>query len=232
MEVKLKDIVILVAVVLGLVGIIVGAVGLNTSNQASNHNAAISLYLSDPDNLQFILDQIGFLQDEDAIEWLNDNFVSEGEFAHHNGLLNKTLDAVVADLEAAGVAVTTLQNKFIIIEHTNQVPATTPDSTARCAGDFDLEMLQVDGNVRKNKEFKTTESIFVKGTYPKDGVQYDYQVLKTGQSSPVKTSFGNVKPDLIVLGAFNEFKDQEDGSYTAEFEINGVTDCISFKIVK
>jgi len=193
-----------------------------------NVDATVSLYLQNPDNKQYILDKIGILRDQKGIDWLNENFVSEGEFIHHSSILNRTINDIISDLEKAGVAVTTLQNKFIIIEHT-QIPSTSPDSLAKCAGDFDLTTIGIDG--KDHVDFFQDQTVFIRGTFPTQGVQYDYEIFKPGQNNPVKTNVGTVGADKIILGTFNVALDQPEGAYTAEVKIKGVTDCISFKIV-
>jgi len=70
-------------------------------------------------------------------KWINDNFISEGEFAGHNKILNKTLTAITTDLTSLGESTSTLQNKFIIIEHQGDIPTTSSSTLAKCAGDFD-----------------------------------------------------------------------------------------------
>lgn len=226
-EVKAKDLVIIAAVLISIVSLGVAGAAMMKGTSIPGE---ISVYLQDPDNLEYILDNIGLLQDEEAVKWINENYVSEGNFAAHNLILNKTLEAVVDDLEAAGVAVTTLQNKFIIIEHTNFDSPTNPDSTARCAGDFDLIAMGNDGKERD--EFIQNKPVYLRGTYATIGSQYDYQIVKAGSNVAIKSNVGFVESDNIVLGIFNVAGNAELGSYTAEFQIKGVTDCISFSIVQ
>jgi len=226
MEVKAKDIVIFAAIVISIVSLGVAGSAIMKSPSVPGQ---ISVYLQDPDNLQFILDNIGLLQDEEAVKWLKANYVSHGVFAAHNIILNGTLDALADDLKSAGLAVTTLQNRFIIIEHTNFDSPTNQDSTAKCAGDFDLTAIGIDGKERD--QFTQNKPVYIRGNFDTPGAQYDYQILKAGSNVAIKSNVGFVESDNIVLGIFNIRGDAELGSYTAEFAIKGVTDCISFSII-
>ncbi len=163
------------------------------------------------------------------IKWINDNFISNAEFSSHNNILNKTLDAVVRDLDSAGLAIGTLNNKFIIIEHQGDIPTTSPISTAKCAGDFNLITINLSGN--DEIEFTKIQTIFIKGSYDGIGEPYSYKVKESGKTAVLKEGAGTVAGDGSLLGVFNEAVNQSIGDYTTEVKIRGITDCITFKIV-
>jgi len=166
-----------------------------------------------------------FSSDKDLVSWINTNFVSEAEWAHHNKILNATFDAIETDLDSAGLAINTIQNKFIIIEHQNIIPTTTPDSLAKCAGDFNLKTLKITGE--EEDRYAPTEAVFIRGDFDA-GVSGDYKILKgtviKKQSSTTTASDGS------FLGTFNAQLDQPTGQYTAEFSFGGMKDCITFYI--
>jgi len=196
-------------------------------NQPVNIETEITKYLQDDDNRAWIQDQIGYLKDGDAIQWTNDNFIAEGEFSDHNKILNKTLEAVTRDLESAGLAINTIQNKFIIIEHTQlpTTPITTPGSTAACAGDFLLRTMKITGE--NEKDFGIAQAVFIRGEY-ESGQQGTYKIKKGEQV--IKSSTVTTASDGSFLGTFNENLNSEVGQYTAEFEMAGIRDCISFTL--
>jgi len=166
-----------------------------------------------------------FSTDADLVDWINENFVSEGEWAHHNTILNATFDAIETDLDSAGIAINTIQNKFIIIEHQNVIPTTTPDSLAKCAGDFNLKTLKITGE--EEDRFAPTEAVFIRGDFD-SGVSGDYKILKGTVIK--KQSSTTTATDGSFLGTFNAQLDQPTGQYTAEFSLGGMNDCITFYI--
>jgi len=163
------------------------------------------------------------------IAFINKNYISEGEFQAHNIILNNTLKAVIRDLEGAGLAIDTLQNRFIIIEHQGDIPGTSPVSTAKCAGNFSLETIDLTGN--DAVEFAKIQTVFIKGNYDGVGEPYSYKVKETGKTAVLKEGSGTIAADGSLLGVFNEATNQDVGDYTAEVKIRGITDCITFKIV-
>jgi len=157
--------------------------------------------------------------------WVNKHFISEGEFYAHNIILNNTLTGVTTDLSRLGNATSTLQNKFIIIEHTSIIPTTTPDSLAKCAADFDLKTLKITGEFEDR--FQPTQAVFIRGDY-KAGVQGDYKITRGSQE--FKSNTVSTSSEGSFLGTFNDALDQSTGLYTAEFQLGGLSDCISFYI--
>jgi hypothetical protein len=162
-------------------------------------------------------------QSQDCVDFLNEFYVSENEWFHHNVILNDTFKAIESDLESAGVAITTMQNKFIIVEHATDVPTTTPDSLAKCAGDFDLKTLKITGEFEDR--FLAGQTVFIRGDY-KDGIMGDYKI--TRGSEVVKSQNMQTGSDGSFLGTFNDQQNQPTGQYTAEFQLGGLSDCISF----
>jgi len=218
--------VIAVVFLIASISIVISGVTLLQSEPV-NVEAEITKYLEDEDNIAWVQDQVGYLKDNDAIKWTNANFVDEGEFSHHNDILNKTLEAVVKDLQSAGLAIQTINNKFIIIEHT-QNPSTvitTTTSTARCAADFGLQTMKLTGEFQS--EFPINLSVFIRGDY-EAGNQGTYKIKKGDQV--LKSATVPVASDGSFLGTFNNNLNAEVGQYTAEFEINGLRDCITFTI--
>jgi len=164
--------------------------------------------------------------DQEFTDWRNANFVSEGEWAHHNAQLNQSFVAIALDLDKAGLSISTLQNKFIIVEHTNApAPITTPDSLAKCAADFDLKTLKITGEFEDR--FQPTQTVFIRGDY-KEGIIGDYKITKG--SNELKSRNMQTSSDGSFLGTFNDAQDQITGQYTAEFQLGGLSDCITFYI--
>ncbi len=163
------------------------------------------------------------------IKWINDNFISDGEFKAHNLILNKTLTAVTKDLTSLGESTSTLQNKFIIIEHQGDIPTTSSSTLAKCAGDFSLETINLTGN--DETEFSKIQTVFIKGNYDGAGEAYSYKVRESGKTAVLKEGSGTVSGDGSLLGVFNEATNMDVGDYTAEVKVRGITDCITFKIV-
>lgn len=160
---------------------------------------------------------------QSCVDYLNANYVSNSTWKHHNMILNATLTAIESDLQKAGIALTVLQNKFIIVEHTGDIPTTTPDSLAKCAADFNMQTMGIDGQFRER--FESGEVIFIRGDY-KEGIPGNYKITKGGQT--VATSTVTTATDGSFLGRFNEAQNEPTGQYTAEFQLDGLSDCVSF----
>jgi len=165
-----------------------------------------------------------FKSDKALVAWINENFVSEGEWKPHNEeLLEKfnQLDMKVDDLQSS---VTLLQAQGDVV--------TQPFPTQPTISSIDLQLTVSDnkGNTKSVGYPRDVPAILIQGETTFLGKSYII-TIKDPSGSFVKDKFGDTLSDGDISEAWIPSATALPGTYEVRITINALTDSIKFTLL-
>jgi len=165
-----------------------------------------------------------FKSDKALVAWINENFVSEGEWMPHNEeLLEKfnQLDMKVDDLQSS---VTLLQAQGDVI--------TQPSTTPKKPDTIDLQLVISDnkGNTKSVGYPRDVPAILIQGESTFLGKSYII-TIQDPSGNFVKDKFGDTLSDGDISEAWIPNATSLPGEYEVRITINALTDSIKFTLL-
>lgn len=165
-----------------------------------------------------------FKSDKALVAWINENFVSEGEWKPHNDALTTIFEQLDNKVDGLQSSVTLLQAQGDVVTQ----PIPTQPSTSSI--NLELKVSDNKGNTKSVGYPRDVPAILIQGETTFISKSYII-TIKDPSGNFVKDKFGDTLSDGDISEAWIPTATSLPGTYEVRITINALTDSIKFTLL-